>query len=116
MADATALALSILGVVSINESGVVPPLRSSQAGPSVAISGSSDAPHFLEFMQLKDGVAFAFPMPSLPGVGMSGGLVMMLFFPLAGLASDPWVSAFIIAFPIVARRPSFLAASNTASV
>jgi HAE1 family hydrophobic/amphiphilic exporter-1 len=28
--------------------------------------------------QLQDGVAFAFPMPSLPGVGMSGGLVMQL--------------------------------------
>ncbi|MEA2069358.1 MAG: efflux RND transporter permease subunit, partial [Verrucomicrobiota bacterium] len=28
--------------------------------------------------QLKNGMAFAFPMPSLPGVGMSGGLVMQL--------------------------------------
>jgi len=28
--------------------------------------------------QLKNGAAFAFPMPSLPGVGMSGGLVMQL--------------------------------------
>jgi len=28
--------------------------------------------------QLKEGIAFAFPMPSLPGVGMSGGLVMQL--------------------------------------
>jgi HAE1 family hydrophobic/amphiphilic exporter-1 len=32
----------------------------------------------MKFMQLQDGVAMAFPMPSLPGVGMSGGLVMML--------------------------------------
>jgi HAE1 family hydrophobic/amphiphilic exporter-1 len=32
----------------------------------------------MEFSQLKEGIAFAFPMPSLPGVGMSGGLVMML--------------------------------------
>jgi HAE1 family hydrophobic/amphiphilic exporter-1 len=32
----------------------------------------------MKFSQLQDGVAFAFPMPSLPGVGMSGGLVMML--------------------------------------
>lgn len=32
----------------------------------------------MKFSQLKDGVAFAFPMPSLPGVGMSGGLVMQL--------------------------------------
>jgi HAE1 family hydrophobic/amphiphilic exporter-1 len=31
-----------------------------------------------KFSQLKEGVAFAFPMPSLPGVGMSGGLVMQL--------------------------------------
>ncbi len=31
-----------------------------------------------EFAKLKEGVAFAFPMPSLPGVGMSGGLVMEL--------------------------------------
>jgi HAE1 family hydrophobic/amphiphilic exporter-1 len=30
------------------------------------------------FSQLKEGLAFAFPMPSLPGVGMSGGLVMQL--------------------------------------
>lgn len=28
--------------------------------------------------QLKEGIAMAFPMPSLPGVGMSGGLVMQL--------------------------------------
>ena len=28
--------------------------------------------------QLQEGIAFAFPMPSLPGVGMSGGLVMQL--------------------------------------
>jgi len=28
--------------------------------------------------QLEDGVAIAFPMPSLPGVGVSGGLTMML--------------------------------------
>ncbi|VGO21341.1 efflux RND transporter permease subunit [Pontiella sulfatireligans] len=28
--------------------------------------------------QLKEGLAFAFPVPSLPGVGMSGGLVMQL--------------------------------------
>ncbi len=28
--------------------------------------------------RLKNGIAFAFPMPSLPGVGMSGGLVMQL--------------------------------------
>ncbi|MDF7826126.1 multidrug efflux RND transporter permease subunit [Pontiellaceae bacterium B12227] len=32
----------------------------------------------MKFSQLQDGVAFAFPMPSLPGVGMSGGLVMQL--------------------------------------
>lgn len=32
----------------------------------------------MKLAQLKDGVTFAFPMPSLPGVGMSGGLVMML--------------------------------------
>ena len=32
----------------------------------------------MRFSQLKDGIAFAFPMPSLPGVGMSGGLVMQL--------------------------------------
>ncbi len=32
----------------------------------------------MKLSQLKDGVAFAFPMPSLPGVGMSGGLVMQL--------------------------------------
>jgi HAE1 family hydrophobic/amphiphilic exporter-1 len=32
----------------------------------------------MRFSQLKEGIAFAFPMPSLPGVGMSGGLVMML--------------------------------------
>jgi len=32
----------------------------------------------MRFSQLKDGLAFAFPMPSLPGVGMSGGLVMQL--------------------------------------
>jgi HAE1 family hydrophobic/amphiphilic exporter-1 len=32
----------------------------------------------IKFSQLKDGIAFAFPMPSLPGVGMSGGLVMQL--------------------------------------
>ncbi len=32
----------------------------------------------MRLAQLQDGVAFAFPMPSLPGVGMSGGLVMML--------------------------------------
>jgi hydrophobic/amphiphilic exporter-1 (mainly G- bacteria), HAE1 family len=32
----------------------------------------------LKFSQLQDGIAMAFPMPSLPGVGMSGGLVMML--------------------------------------
>ncbi len=30
------------------------------------------------FSQLKEGIAFAFPMPSLPGVGISGGLVMQL--------------------------------------
>ncbi|MEN7972336.1 MAG: multidrug efflux RND transporter permease subunit [Verrucomicrobiota bacterium] len=28
--------------------------------------------------QLQDGIAMAFPMPSLPGVGVSGGLTMML--------------------------------------
>jgi len=32
----------------------------------------------MKFQSLQEGVAFAFPMPSLPGVGMSGGLVMML--------------------------------------
>ncbi|MCK4563395.1 MAG: multidrug efflux RND transporter permease subunit [Verrucomicrobia bacterium] len=32
----------------------------------------------MRFSQLKNGIAFAFPMPSLPGVGMSGGLVMQL--------------------------------------
>lgn len=32
----------------------------------------------MKLSQLKDGVAFSFPMPSLPGVGMSGGLVMQL--------------------------------------
>ena len=32
----------------------------------------------MKFSQLQDGVAFAFPMPSLPGVGISGGLSMML--------------------------------------
>ncbi|MEE9367293.1 MAG: multidrug efflux RND transporter permease subunit [Pontiella sp.] len=32
----------------------------------------------IKFSQLQDGVAFAFPMPSLPGVGMSGGLVLQL--------------------------------------
>ena len=32
----------------------------------------------IKFSQLNDGVAMAFPMPSLPGVGMSGGLVMQL--------------------------------------
>ena len=31
-----------------------------------------------QFAKLEEGVAFAFPMPSLPGVGMSGGLVMEL--------------------------------------
>ncbi|HSR88182.1 MAG TPA: efflux RND transporter permease subunit, partial [Pontiella sp.] len=30
------------------------------------------------FSQFKEGIAMAFPMPSLPGVGMSGGLVMQL--------------------------------------
>jgi HAE1 family hydrophobic/amphiphilic exporter-1 len=32
----------------------------------------------MKLSQLKDGTAFSFPMPSLPGVGMSGGLVMQL--------------------------------------
>ena len=32
----------------------------------------------MRLSQLKEGIAFAFPMPSLPGVGMSGGLVMQL--------------------------------------
>jgi len=32
----------------------------------------------MRLSQLKNGIAFAFPMPSLPGVGMSGGLVMQL--------------------------------------
>ncbi len=32
----------------------------------------------MRLSQLKNGMAFAFPMPSLPGVGMSGGLVMQL--------------------------------------
>ena len=32
----------------------------------------------MKFFMLQDGQAFAFPMPSLPGVGMSGGLVMQL--------------------------------------
>lgn len=32
----------------------------------------------MRLSQLKEGRAFAFPMPSLPGVGMSGGLVMQL--------------------------------------
>ncbi len=32
----------------------------------------------MKFFMLKDGIAMAFPMPSLPGVGMSGGLVMQL--------------------------------------
>ena len=32
----------------------------------------------MQFAKLKQGIAIAFPMPSLPGVGMSGGLVMQL--------------------------------------
>ncbi|RKX47019.1 MAG: hydrophobe/amphiphile efflux-1 family RND transporter [Verrucomicrobia bacterium] len=32
----------------------------------------------MRLSQLKNGIAFAFPMPSLPGVGLSGGLVMQL--------------------------------------
>ncbi|RKX34012.1 MAG: hydrophobe/amphiphile efflux-1 family RND transporter, partial [Verrucomicrobia bacterium] len=32
----------------------------------------------MHFSKLKDGIAFAFPMPSLPGVGLSGGLVMQV--------------------------------------
>ncbi|MEI6890759.1 MAG: multidrug efflux RND transporter permease subunit [Pontiella sp.] len=32
----------------------------------------------MKLSKLQDGIAFAFPMPSLPGVGVSGGLVMML--------------------------------------
>jgi HAE1 family hydrophobic/amphiphilic exporter-1 len=32
----------------------------------------------MKFFMLQEGQAFAFPMPSLPGVGMSGGLVMQL--------------------------------------
>jgi HAE1 family hydrophobic/amphiphilic exporter-1 len=32
----------------------------------------------IAFSQLKEGIAMAFPMPSLPGVGLSGGLVMQL--------------------------------------
>ncbi len=31
-----------------------------------------------KLQQLREGIAFAFPMPSLPGVGISGGLTMML--------------------------------------
>jgi HAE1 family hydrophobic/amphiphilic exporter-1 len=31
-----------------------------------------------EFSRLQDGVAYAFPMPSLPGVGLSGGFQLML--------------------------------------
>jgi hypothetical protein len=45
----------VLGVVSINEAGVVPPSGPPETGPSLAICGSSRRPHFVEFTQLRRG-------------------------------------------------------------